>query len=144
MRNRSTYFQRSLFIEVGGQQIGVTGVSAAVAANVEVPSFLGGDQAKVLALCLGAFADAARHRRLELVRRPDPPVAHLHPDGEADSVLHAVTAPGRAHAALDGAHRLAVRMTAFESGGDQFGPDVGKECTGAPNMSIRWPPVILV
>ena len=51
--------ERSLFIEVSGKQIGVTGVSLAVAAHVEIPAFFCRNQAKVLALCLGTFADAA-------------------------------------------------------------------------------------
>ncbi len=119
--------QGRLFVEVGGEQIGVAGMSAAVAADVEVPAFFGRDQAEILALRLGTLADAARDRRLELVRRPDPSIAHLDPDRETDGVLHAVTAPGRADAALDGANGLAVGVTALESGGDQVGPDVGQE-----------------
>ena len=63
---------------------------------------------------------------LELVRRADPPVALLDPDGEPDRVLHAVAAPGRADAALDRADRLAVGVAALEAGGDQLGPDVGQ------------------
>src|SRR5690606_4354612 len=41
-------------------------------------------------------------------------------------VLHAEAAPGRADAALHGAHRLAVRVTALEAGVDQRLPDVRK------------------
>ena len=136
---------RCLLVEVGGKQVGVAGMSPAVAADVEVPALLGGDQAEVLALGLGTLADAAGDRRLELVRRRgcrDSAVSTR--IGEADGVLHAVAAPGRADAALDRAHRLAVGVPAFEPRGDQVRPDVGQAMHRAPNMSMRWPPVILV
>ena len=55
-----------------------------------------------------------------------PLVALLDADGEADGVLHAVAAPGRADAALHGAQRLAVGVAALEAGGDQLFPDVGQ------------------
>ena len=93
-----------LLVEVGGEQVGVPRLGAAVAADVEVVAVLGGDQAEVLALGLGALADAAGDGPLELVRGPEPAVAQLDPDGEPDRVLNAVAAPGRADAALDGAH----------------------------------------
>ena len=64
---------------------------AAVAADVEVVTLLGGDQAEVLALGLGALADAARDGPLQLVRGPEPAVAQLDPDGEPDRVLDADT-----------------------------------------------------
>ncbi len=120
------YSDRGLFVEVGGQQVGVPRLGAAVAADVEVVALLGGDQAEVLALGLGAFADAAGDRRLDLVRRADAAIALLDADGEADRVLHAVAAPGRADAALHRAQRLAVGVAALEAGGDQLLPDVGK------------------
>ena len=53
------------------------GREPAVAADVEVPALLGGDDAEVLAPGLGALAGAAGHGRLELVRRAQPPVAQL-------------------------------------------------------------------
>ena len=128
-----------------GEQVGVARLGAAVAAHVEVPALLGGDDAEVLALGLGAFADAARDGRLELVRRAQALVAVLDADGEADRVLHAVAAPGRADAALHRAQRLAVGMAALEAGRDQFFPDVrAAGAPAAPNRSMRWPPVILV
>ena len=120
------YLMRRLLVEVGGQQVGVPRLGAAVAADVEVVALLGGDQAEVLALGLGTFADAAGDGRLDLVRRADAPVALLDPDGEADGVLHAVAAPGRADAALDRAQRLAVGVAALEAGVDQLLPDVGQ------------------
>ena len=139
------YLQGGLLVEVGGEQVGVPGPGAAVAADVEVVALLGGDQAEVLALGLGTLADAAGDRRLELVRRPDPPVAHLDPDGEPDRVLDAVAAPGRADAALDRADRLAVGMAALEARRRPGRPrSRAGRWTGAPNMSMRWPPVILV
>src|SRR5579883_510696 len=112
------------FIEVGGEEVGMARLSAAVAADVQVPALLRGDDAEVLALRLGTFADAAGHRCLDLVRRTDALVAILDADGEADRILHTVTAPRRAYAALDRSQRLAVGMAALEAGVDQFFPDV--------------------
>src|SRR3954469_25688072 len=98
-------------------------IHAAVAADVEVPALLRGDDADVLALRLGAFARAARHRHLDLVRRAQAAVAVLDRDRHAHRVLHAVAAPGRADAGLHRAQRLAVGMARLEAGGDQLGPD---------------------
>src|SRR5262249_20818569 len=84
------------------------------------------DQPEVLALRLGTLADAAADRALQLVRRADTLVAVLDADRERGRILHAVAAPGRADAALDGAHRLAVRVAALEPGGDQLLPDLGQ------------------
>ena len=63
---------RGLLVEVGGEQVGVPRPGAAVAADVEVVALLGGDQAEVLALGLGALADAARDGPLQLVRGAEP------------------------------------------------------------------------
>src|SRR5690606_2374215 len=41
---------------------------------------------------------------------------------EADAILHAVAAPGRADARFHGAHGFAVRMARFEPGVDQLFP----------------------
>ena len=68
-----------LLVEIGGEQLRVLRLHAAVAADVEVLALLGGDDAEVLALRLGALARAARHRRLELVRRAQALVAVLDP-----------------------------------------------------------------
>jgi len=46
----------------------VAGTEAAVAAEIEVPALLGGDDAEVLAAGLGALAGAATDAALELVR----------------------------------------------------------------------------
>ena len=102
------------------------GVRAAVAADVDVPALLGGDEAEVLALRLGALAHAAAHRALELVRRANALVAVLDADGEGGRVLHAVAAPRRADAALHRAERLAVRVAALEPGRDELLPDLGE------------------
>ena len=118
--------QRRFFVEIGRQQVGVPRLRAAVAADVEVVALLGGDQADVLALRLGTFADAAGDGHLDFVRRADALVAILDADREADGVLHAVAAPGRADAALHGPQRLAVGVAALEAGVDQLFPDVGQ------------------
>ena len=55
---------------------------AAVAADVQVVALLGGDDAEVLALRLGAFARAAGDGALELVRAAQPLVAVLDAHGE--------------------------------------------------------------
>ena len=68
------YLMAGLLVEVGGQQVGVPRLGPAVAADVQVVPLLGGDQAEVLALRLGTLADAAGHRRLDLVRRRGRPL----------------------------------------------------------------------
>ena len=118
------YLMQVSVIEVGGEQIGVARLGAAVAADVEVPAFLGGDDAEVLALRLGTFADAAGDGGLDLVRRTNALVAVLDADREADGILHAVATPRRADAALDRPQCLAVGVAALEAGVDQFFPDV--------------------
>ena len=80
--------------QVAGEQVGVPGPEPAVAAHVEVPAPVGGDDAEVLAARLGALPGAARHRRLQLVRRRAALVPQLQRDRQADRVLHAVPAPG--------------------------------------------------
>ncbi len=74
-------------VDIGGEQLGVPRGESAVAADVEVPAGLGGDHPEVLRPGLGALPRAPRHRRLDLVRRPQPPVAQLQRDGEAHRVL---------------------------------------------------------
>ena len=97
---------------------------AAVAADVEVPAVVGRDDADVLAAGLGALARAAGDAQLDLVRGPQPPVAQLQRDGEADGVLHAVAAPGRADAGLHRAQRLAVGVARLEARVDEPLPDL--------------------
>src|SRR3990172_289205 len=69
-----------LVVQICREELRVARLHSAVAANVEVPAALGGDDAHVLALCLGALARAARDRHLHLVRRADAAVARLEPD----------------------------------------------------------------
>src|SRR5260370_30451094 len=56
-------------IDVRGEKIGMPRLHAAVAANIDVPTLLGGDDSEVLALRLGALAHATADGALELVRR---------------------------------------------------------------------------
>src|SRR4051812_9692384 len=98
----------------------------AVAAHVHVPALLRGDDAEVLALRLGALADATRDRRLELVRCAQAAVALLDADREAGRVLYAKAAPRRADTALHCAQRLAVGVSALEAGVDELLPDLGQ------------------
>ncbi|MNR39379.1 hypothetical protein D3C85_1575860 [compost metagenome] len=97
---------------------------AAVTGHIEVPAFLGGDYANVLALRLGALTGATGDRELELVRRTQAFVAILEGQGHLHAVLHAVTAPGAADAGLHRAGRFAIGVPGFETGLDQLGPDV--------------------
>src|SRR6185503_11161041 len=110
-------------IEIARQQVRVPRLHAAVATDVEIPTALGGDDADVLALGLGAFARAAGHRELDLVRRAQTLVAILQVDGEAHRILHAVAAPGRTHAALHRAQRFTVGVTRLEARVDELLPD---------------------
>ena len=115
-----------LVVEVAREQPGVRGCLAAVAADVEVPALVGGDDADVLAAGLGALAGAARDAELDLVRRPQPAVAVLEVDGHPDGVLHAVAAPRRADARLHGAQRLAVGLSRLHADVDEALPDRGQ------------------
>nr|GEU28124.1 hypothetical protein [Tanacetum cinerariifolium] len=117
--------QRGL-IEIGGQQFGVARLHAAVAGHVQVPALFGGDDAHVLALRFRAFARAAGHAELDLVRRAQPLVAVFQFDGEANRIIDAVPAPGGPHAGFDRAQRLAVGVARFETGRDQLFPDQGQ------------------
>src|SRR6202008_3115486 len=99
------------------------GLHAAIAGHVQIPAVLGGDDTDVLALRLRAFTRAARHRELDLVWRAQSLVAILEIDREADRILHAVAAPGGAHATLHRAQRLAVSVAGFEAGIDELAPD---------------------
>src|SRR2546428_1369092 len=113
-------------IQLGREQVGVPRLHAAVAADVEVPAPLGGDDADVLALRLGALARAAGHRHLDLVRRAQATVAVLDVDRHGHRVLHAVAAPRIADAGLHRAQRFAIRMARLEAGIDEFLPDKRK------------------
>ena len=110
-------------IEIGGQQLGVARLHAAVAAHVQVPALLGGDDSDILALGLGALAGATRDGEFDLVGRAQAPVAVLDLDREADAVLHSVAAPCRADAGLHRAHGFPVGVPGLESGGDEVRPD---------------------
>ncbi|VGP85176.1 hypothetical protein SB00610_04125 [Klebsiella quasipneumoniae subsp. similipneumoniae] len=56
------------FVEIAGKQVGVTRFHSAVAADVEIPAFVGGNHSDIFALGFGALAGAARDRHLDLVR----------------------------------------------------------------------------
>ena len=102
-------------IEIAGQQIGMPRLGAAVAADVQVVTLLGGDQANVFALGFGTFADAARHGHLDFVRCADALVAIFDANRKTDGILHAVAAPRGADAALDRPQRLCRRRGRFQS-----------------------------
>lgn len=121
-------------VEVGGEQLGMARAHAAVAADVEVPAVLGGDHADVLALSLGALSGAAGHPELDLVGRAQALVAVLEPDRHAHAVLHAVAAPGAAHAGLHRAQRLAVGVAGLEAGLDQLAPDCRQVLQAGPEQ----------
>jgi len=53
--------------EIGGEEVGVARPHAAVTTHIEIPAVLGGDDADILALRLGALPGAAGDRELELV-----------------------------------------------------------------------------
>ncbi len=97
---------------------------APVAAEVEVVALLGGDDAEVLALRLGALAGASGDGGLQLVRRAEALVTILQADGEADRVLHAEAAPGAPDAGLHRAQRFPVGVSGLEACGDEVVPDV--------------------
>ena len=63
---------------------------------------------------------------LSLCGAAEPAVAQLERDREADAVLHAEAAPGRADARLHRAQRLAVGVAGLEAGVDEPPPDRGQ------------------
>ena len=109
---------QGLAVEVRRQQVGVARFHAAVAAHIEVPARVGGDDADVLALGFRTLAGTAGDAELHLVRGANAFVAVLEEDPEADAVLHAEAAPGAADAGLGHAQCLGVGLTGFESGAD--------------------------
>lgn len=64
-------------------------------------------------------------------------VTVLEPDGEADGVLHAVAAPGGSDAALDGAQRLTVSVSGFQTSRAQLGPD-GRQLYRRGNREVGY------
>ncbi|MNO52120.1 hypothetical protein D3C76_425340 [compost metagenome] len=111
-------------IEVGGKQLGVARAHAAVTGHVEVPAFLGGDYAHVLALRLGAFTGASGDGELELVRRAQALVAVFDGQGHLYAVLYAITAPGTADTGLHRPGRFAIGVPGLKTRFNQLGPDV--------------------
>ncbi len=109
--------------QVLGQQVRVARGGPAVPADVQVPAGSRRDHPEVLALRLRALARTAGHRRLELVRGAQAPVAQLQVDGHPHAVLDPVPAPGLADAGLHRAQRLPVRVAGLEPGLDEPGPD---------------------
>ena len=134
-----------LVVEVLGEQHGVPRGEAAVAADVEVPAGFGGDHADVLAAGLGALARAAGDAELDLVRRAQAAVAQLElrrpcrPSPARRSGTRSSrrrTSRCAATCRRRGRTRSRRRRAAARSSGS---------CSSrAPNMSIRWPPVIFV
>src|SRR5882762_6618168 len=133
-------------VEVRGEEVRVARFHAAVAAHVQIPALLSGNDAHVLALRLGALARAARDRHLHLVRRADAAVAVLDVDRHRDRILDSVTAPGAADARFHGAQRLAVGVAGLEARGDQILPDQRQllharaeqvDALGAGNLRIQ-------
>src|SRR5262249_3529518 len=110
--------------DVGQEQVGVAGLEATVAADVQVPAVLRRDDAEVLAPRLRALAGAAGHGRLHLLRRAPAPVPPLPLHRHAARVLSPVAAPRRPDAGRDGTQRLAVRVARLEAGVDQPAPDL--------------------
>ena len=56
------------FVEIAGKQVGVTRFHPAVAADVQIPAFVGGNHPDIFPLGFSAFAGAAGDRHLDFVR----------------------------------------------------------------------------
>lgn len=109
---------------VFGQELGVSWLCAAVAADEDVEALFRGDQTEVLALGLGTLSHTSAYTSLDLVRRANTLVALLQPHCHADTVADAEAAPRRSHAALDSPERLCVGVAGFHACGDELAPDV--------------------
>ncbi len=108
---------------------------AAVAAHVEVPARVGGDDADVLALGFRTLTGTAGDTELHLVRGANALVAVLEEDPEADAVLHAEAAPGAADAGLGHAQRLGIGLTGLEARRQQLAPDGGQIILLSPEQA---------
>ena len=97
---------------------------AAVAADIKIPAVFGGDNADILALRFGAFTGAAGHREFDFMRGAQALVAVFQLYRQPDAVIDAVAAPGAADAGFNRAQGFAVGMAGFETGIDQFFPDM--------------------
>src|SRR5450756_111687 len=91
---------------------------------MQVPAFLRSNNAKVFGLRFRAFTDTSRYASLDLVRRPQSPVALLYLNSETHAIVQAKTTPGRPHTAFNRSQCLAIGMAAFETGVNQFLPDL--------------------
>ena len=110
-------------IEIRRQQVRMARLHPAVTADVQVPAFLGGDNAHVFTLRFGTFTGTARDAELHFVRGTDAFVAVFQLHAEAHAVADAVAAPGAAHAGFCHAQRLGVRVAGFEACFNQLAPD---------------------
>ncbi|CCJ88919.1 hypothetical protein BN132_847 [Cronobacter turicensis 564] len=115
--------QQRLPVEIACEEIRVARLHAAVAADVEIPAFVGGDHAHILALRLSAFAGAAGDRHFNFVRRAQPFVAVLKIHREPGGILHAVAAPGGADARFHGTQRFPVGVAGLKARRHQLRPD---------------------
>src|SRR5690606_12254960 len=114
------------FRDVRHEQIGMSRLGTAVAADIDVIAFLGGDEAEVFGLGLRAFANAAADGRLQFVGSANALVTVFQPNGHSYGVLHAIATPRAAHAALHRTQRFAVGVPRLESRGDELFPDRGE------------------
>ena len=111
------------FIKIAGEQVGMARLHAAVAANVQVPPLLRGDNPNIFPLGFRAFAGTAGDGHFNFVRRAQPLVAMFEGDRQAGGVLDAVAAPGRTDAGFHRPQGFAVGVAGFESRLGQLAPD---------------------
>lgn len=115
---------------------------AAVAADVDVVAFVRGDESEaggvllvyiyksgeennsLLVLRLRTLPDTPRHRRLELMRRPNTLIPILQPNRQARTIPHAKAAPRRPHTRLNRPQTLRIRMATLHPGSNQLRPDL--------------------
>src|SRR5690606_20706745 len=97
------------------------GADAAIAADVDLPARIHGDDAHVLDPALGAVARATGDRELDLVRAPHVGQHRFQFDPHPGAVLGAEAAELAAHAGLHRADRLAVGVAGLHA---QVAPDI--------------------
>ena len=105
------------------ENLGALDVEAGGAGEMDLVAGVHADHADILAGRLGAVARAARHRHLDLGRRPRAPHELLDPDAEAGRILRAEAAPVGADAGLHRAQALGVGVAGDEAGLAEIGPD---------------------
>src|SRR5690606_10081255 len=101
----------------------MTWAHSTIASDIQVPAFFCSDDAKVFGLRFSTFTGTTTDGKFKFVRRANALVAILYINGQAHTVLHAITTPSTAHAAFHCADGFAVGLPCFKACFYQTLPD---------------------